>query len=203
MAANYLHGVETIEIETGPRPVKAVKSAVIGLIGTAPCGPVNQPTLCLSESDAAQFGPGLANFTIPQALKAIYDHGAGTVVVINVLNPAVHKSTIPSETVKVDDNGLIQLKHGAVQTMSIGRSTNAGNAYIKGTDYTIDMLTGKITCMGTNLKPGVQAYVNYTYADPTKVTAADIVGAVNTAGDRTGMKLLQDTWNQFGFTQRS
>lgn len=65
MAANYLHGVETIEIETGPRPVKAVKSAVIGLIGTAPCGPVNQPTLCLSESDAAQFGPGLANFTIP------------------------------------------------------------------------------------------------------------------------------------------
>ncbi len=38
MAANYLHGVETIEIETGPRPVKAVKSAVIGLIGTAPCG---------------------------------------------------------------------------------------------------------------------------------------------------------------------
>ncbi len=57
MAANYLHGVETIEIETGPRPVKAVKSAVIGLIGTAPCGPVNQPTLCLSESDAAQFGP--------------------------------------------------------------------------------------------------------------------------------------------------
>ncbi|MDI5822489.1 phage tail sheath family protein, partial [Salmonella enterica subsp. enterica serovar Kentucky] len=199
MAANYLHGVETIEIETGPRPVKAVKSAVIGLIGTAPCGPVNQPTLCLSESDAAQFGPGLANFTIPQALKAIYDHGAGTVVVINVLNPAVHKSTIPSETVKVDDNGQIQLKHGAVQTMSIGRSTNAGNAYIKGTDYTIDMLTGKITCMGTNLKPGVQAYVNYTYADPTKVTAADIVGAVNTAGDRTGMKLLQDTWNQFGF----
>lgn len=193
MAANYLHGVETIEIETGPRPVKAVKSAVIGLIGTAPYGPVNQPTLCLSESDAAQFGPGLANFTIPQALKAIYDHGAGTVVVINVLNPAVHKSTIPSETVKVDDNGQIQLKHGAVQTINIGRSTNAGNAYIKGTDYTIDMLTGKITCMGTNLKPGVQAYVNYTYADPTKVTAADIVGAVNTAGDRTGMKLLQDT----------
>lgn len=65
MAANYLHGVETIEIETGPRPVKAVKSAVIGLIGTAPCGPVNQPTLCLSESDAAQFGPKSGKFHHP------------------------------------------------------------------------------------------------------------------------------------------
>ena len=45
MAANYLHGVETIEIETGPRPVKAVNSAVSRLLGTAPCGPVIQPTL--------------------------------------------------------------------------------------------------------------------------------------------------------------
>ncbi len=38
MAANYLHGVETIEVENGARPVKTVKSAVIGLIGTAPMG---------------------------------------------------------------------------------------------------------------------------------------------------------------------
>lgn len=41
MAANYLHGVETIEVENGARPVKTVKSAVIGLIGTAPMGDVN------------------------------------------------------------------------------------------------------------------------------------------------------------------
>ncbi len=67
---------------------------------------------------------------------------------------------------KVDDNGQIQLKHGAVQTMNIGRSTNAGNAYIKGTDYTIDMLTGKITCIGTNLKPGVQACKLYLRGPP-------------------------------------
>ncbi len=163
MAANYLHGVETIEIETGLRPVKAVKSAVIGLIGTAPCGRLTSRR-CVFLKATRRSLVRSGKFHHPQALKAIYDHGAGTVVVINVLNPAVHKSTIPSETVKVDDNGQIQLKHGAVQTMNIGRSTNAGNAYIKGTDYTIDMLTGKITCMGINLKPGVQAYVNYTYA---------------------------------------
>lgn len=116
MAANYLHGVETLEIEAGPRPVKAVKSAVIGLIGTAISGPVNKATLCLSESDAAQFGFATANTTIPQALNAIYDHGAGTVVVINVLDPSVHKSTIASESVTVDDNSKIQLKHGGIQS---------------------------------------------------------------------------------------
>ena len=34
MAANYLHGVEPIEVEKGKRPVRTVKSAVIALIGT-------------------------------------------------------------------------------------------------------------------------------------------------------------------------
>ncbi|QLO44602.1 phage tail sheath family protein [Citrobacter freundii] len=199
MAANYLHGVETIEIETGPRPVKAVKSAVIGLIGTAPCGPANQATLCLSESDAAQFGSDMANFTIPQALNAIYDHGAGTVMVINVLDPAAHKTSVTSESITVDENGEVQLKHGVLQIVAIGRSSNAGSPYTKDTDYTIDMLTGKVTCIGPNLKPGTKAYANYTYTDPTKVTAADVIGAVNTAGDRTGMKLLQDTYNLYGF----
>ena len=81
MAANYLHGVETIEVERGPRPVRTVKSAVIGLIGTAPIGAVNAATLTLSEKDAATFGSQLPGFTIPQALDAIYDHGAGTVIV--------------------------------------------------------------------------------------------------------------------------
>ncbi|EHA8843847.1 phage tail sheath family protein, partial [Escherichia coli] len=117
MAANYLHGVETIEIETGPRPVKAVKSAVIALIGTAPCGPVNKPTLCLSESDAAQFGSTQTNFTIPQALKAIYDHGAGTVVVINVLDPAKHGSNISNESITFDANNQAKLTHRNVRNV--------------------------------------------------------------------------------------
>ena len=33
---SFLHGVEVIEIDTGPRPIQTVRSAVIGLIGTAP-----------------------------------------------------------------------------------------------------------------------------------------------------------------------
>ena len=36
MAANFLHGIETIEVVTGPLPVTVVKSAVIGLVGSAP-----------------------------------------------------------------------------------------------------------------------------------------------------------------------
>ena len=198
MAANYLHGVETIEIETGPRPVKAVKSAVIALIGTAPCGPVNKPTLCLSESDAAQFGSTQANFTIPQALKAIYDHGAGTVVVINVLDPAKHGSNISNESITFDANNQAKLAHRNVRNVVLKPSSSNSSTFNTAA-FSVDEQTGIITRTGADIPPGAKVCAYYSWCDPTKVTAADIIGAVNTAGDRTGMKLLQDTYNLYGF----
>lgn len=36
MPAAFLHGVEIVEIDTGPRPIQTVKSSVIGVVGTAP-----------------------------------------------------------------------------------------------------------------------------------------------------------------------
>lgn len=200
MAANYLHGVETIEVERGPRPVRTVKSAVIGLIGTAPIGAVNVATLTLSEKDAAAFGPQLPGFTIPQALDAIYDHGAGTVIVINVLDPAIHKTAVASEAITFDaSTDRVTLAHGAVANLVLKSNDNA-TTYVKDTDYTADPVTGVITRIkGGGIAAGASVKASYDYADPTKVTAADIIGAVNAAGVRTGLKALKDTYNLFGF----
>ncbi|UJB32819.1 phage tail sheath subtilisin-like domain-containing protein [Chromobacterium sp. Beijing] len=202
MAANYLHGVETIEVERGARPVRTVKSAVIGLIGTAPLAPeaANTPVLCLSEKDGAAFGPQLAGFTIPQALNAIYDHGAGTVVVINVLDPALHKSSIAGEAVTLDAaTGQGKTAKAALLNVTV-KSADGATAYVAGTDYLLDAVNGKITRLKDGaIAAGAGLKVSYDYADPAKVTAADIIGAVNAAGNRTGLKALQDTYNRFGF----
>ena len=200
MAANYLHGVETVEVERGLRPVRTVKSAVIGLIGTAPIGAVNVSTLTLSEKDAAAFGPQLPGFTIPQALDAIYDHGAGTVIVINVLDPATHKTTVANEAIAFDaSTDRVKLAHGAVAALVL-KSTDGATTYVAGTDYTADLVTGEIVRIkGGGIVAAGSAKANYDYADPTKVTAADIIGAVNEAGVRTGLKALKDTYNLFGF----
>lgn len=196
MAANYLHGVETIEIERGPRPVRTVKSAVIGLVGIAPAGPVNEAVLCLSESDAAQFGSQVSGFSIPQALDAIYDHGAGTVVVINVADSAKHSISVPSSIQTVDGSHQIKLAHGAVSNVVL-KTTTTVITVIPTTDYTLDAAAGVITL--PTYAAGVRVGITYSYIDPTKITAADIIGAINTAGQRTGMKLLEDTYNLYGF----
>ncbi|OLZ65289.1 phage tail sheath subtilisin-like domain-containing protein, partial [Chromobacterium violaceum] len=200
MAANYLHGVETIEVERGPRPVRTVKSAVIGLIGTAPAGAVNVATLTLSEKDAAAFGPQLTGFTIPQALDAIYDHGAGTVIVINVLDPALHKSPAKDEAVTLDPaTGRGRLARGAISGLTL-KSAADGTVYAEGADYTVDALAGVVTRLAAGrIAVGATLKASYDYADPAKVTAADIIGAVNAAGVRTGLKALKDTYNLFGF----
>ncbi len=36
MATGFLHGVEVVEVDDGPRSLRAVQSAVIGIVGTAP-----------------------------------------------------------------------------------------------------------------------------------------------------------------------
>ena len=108
MPASFLHGVETIEIEKGARTIRTVKTAVIGLVGTAPLEDVdaeyrtvNEPTLILNEIDAVKyFGSPKNGYTIPQALQAIFDQGAGVVIVVNVFDPSKHESV--SDVLKAD-----------------------------------------------------------------------------------------------------
>lgn len=199
MPANYLHGIETTEVERGPRSIRVVKSAVIAVIGTAPTGPINELTLCLNDIYAAQFGSHMTGFSIPEALQGIFDFGAGTVLVVNVLDPALHSTTVDEQDQQFAPNDRLQLEHGALQTLQI-KSADGLVTYLESTDYKVDRLTGHIRRLPTgNITANAQIKVNYTHADPSKVTATDIIGAVNAAGRRTGLKAFQDSYNQLGF----
>lgn len=203
MSANYLHGVETINIKDGPRPVKLVKTAVTGLIGTAPTGPVNVPTLILSDRDAPQFGPDLPGFTIASALDANFDQGrpaAGVVIVVNVLNPAIHRTLVADEAITFDAaSNRVKLAHPTVQDVVL-KSGDLVTTYVAGTDYELNALTGELTRKtGGALASGASVKASYAYADPTKVTAADIIGAIDAAGRRSGMQAFLDCFNLMGF----
>lgn len=199
MPANYLHGIETTEVERGPRSIRVVKSAVIAVIGTAPTGPINELTLCLNDIHATQFGPHMTGFSIPEALQGVFDFGAGTVLVVNVLDPAIHSTTVAEQDKQFAANDLLQLEHGALQTLQI-KSADGLVTYLESTDYKVDRPTGHIRRLPTgNIAANAQIKVDYTHADPSKVTATDIIGAVNAAGRRTGLKAFQDSYNQLGF----
>lgn len=200
MAASYLHGVESIEVERGQRPVRTVKSAVIGLIGTAPIGPVNTPTLVLSEKDKAQFGHNLPGFTIPNALDVIFRYGAGAILVINVLDPHIHKKSVSAEALIVDaKTNIAKTAHAGLLRATV-KSADGVTLYTVDKDYVIDLISGTLTCLNDGTIPvGTnRLQIDYDYADPQAVTAADIIGKINAQGVRTGLSAFKDTYNSFG-----
>lgn len=85
MPETFLHGVEVVEITDGPRPIRTVRSSVIGLVGTAtgsPAGfPLNTPVLVTSASAAASLG---ASSYLGKAIEAIYKQAGALVVVVRV-----------------------------------------------------------------------------------------------------------------------
>ncbi len=83
---NFYHGVEVVEVDDGIRPISTVRSSVIGLIGTAPQGPMNVPTLIIGSRKKAVeiFGAKDSDHTIPHALDAIFDQTGAMVVVVRV-----------------------------------------------------------------------------------------------------------------------
>lgn len=181
-------------------PIVVVKSAVVGLVGTAPAGPVNEPIQILSSDDAAQFGSALSGFTIPQALDAIYDHGAGTVIVVNVLDPAVHCDQVTEEILEFAAvNGRVSLAHPAVRELTLTGEDGA-TTYEEGTDYTLSATSGLVTRLASGSIPaGGKVKASYKYADPSKIKAGDIIGGIDEDGDRTGFALLESCYQLFGY----
>ena len=119
MTTDFLHGIETYESTIGGALLRTVKSAVVLLVGTAPvhkiipdgmtddewyAQTVNKPLLITNPKDAAYyFGNATIyenltpdthdykEYTIPQALEAIFAHKkGGTVICVNVFDPATH-----------------------------------------------------------------------------------------------------------------
>lgn len=105
MSETYLHGVEVLEIDTGPRPISTVRSSVIGIVGTAPLAddaafPLNVPVLIagslreaaklVAKTDTENQGEG----TLPAALDSIFDQAGAVVVVVRVAKGDSDAATI-------------------------------------------------------------------------------------------------------------
>jgi uncharacterized protein len=210
MPASFLHGIEIIEVDSGPVPVTVVKSAVIGLVGTAPswavqapavAPAVNTPTLVSSSLDAARFGAIVLGYTIPYALAAIQNQGAGQAIVVNVFDPTRHFTAVAATALPFNTQGAINLGHMGVSNVVV-TSDPAGTTYVAGTDYTLDPVNGVITLIptgsGGHIASSATVLVAFNYADPTKIEDADIIGAV-TSGVYTGIQALQTTYGTMGF----
>lgn len=92
MPEQFLHGVEVVEVTSGPRSIRTVASSVIGLIGTAPAAaadsfPLNTPVVLAGYQPTLIAALGTTG-TLPAALDGIYDQAGAVIVVVRVAEGA-------------------------------------------------------------------------------------------------------------------
>ncbi|MEO0443460.1 MAG: phage tail sheath C-terminal domain-containing protein [Pseudomonadota bacterium] len=189
---SFLHGVEVVEIDGGPRPISTVASSVIGLVGTAKKGPVNQPVLITGSRKQAidAFGLPDGSSTIPDALNAIFDQGGAMVVVINVQA----KQSIAATDYSLVD-GAVELKHSYVSELFVTGQSEAGETltYQQGRDFTIASQAGvngkdelRLT-LTSGIDPTATLSVAYSVASDTPATKAQLVSSKNPDGGIPGL----------------
>lgn len=195
---SFHHGTETHRIDGGSSPVYTVNGAITAIVGTAPIGDVNVLTPCQTNKDFAKFGGDevtRAGFTIPDTAHIWTRYKAGLAYVVNVCDPARHKTVVTNEVLTVDAGTLTaKTRKPAIQR---GYTVKDGQTVLNANQYTINTLTGEITF---NARPTAPT-ISYTYTDPTKVTEADILGGfVASSGKRTGLELLTEGFGKFAGT---
>ena len=127
MPEQFLHGVEVVEIDSGPRPIRTVKSSVIGIVGTAPDAdaaafPLNTPVLIAGKRlEAAKLDTvGDGNGTLPAALDGIFDQAGAMVVVIRVDEGADDATTQTNMVGGVDaETGAYEGVHALLAAKSV------------------------------------------------------------------------------------
>ncbi|MGD1952055.1 MAG: phage tail sheath family protein [Leptolyngbyaceae cyanobacterium] len=224
MVTAFRHGVVTQFTDNIPRPVTVVPSDVVAIVGSAPIYRLDADNQLInraqrSESpvdDAVKAGPKRDGFTIPYALDAIRDNNGGTVEIINVFDPATHKTTADAIEFTFSSDDTIQLKRvtgsapsqtptavnaeGLTGTFTV-TDQGATTTYDLTTDYTYDAINGIITRVESGaITVGETVEVTYDYADPSLVTPADVIGGVTGGGSTfAGLSVLDTIYNLRGY----
>lgn len=201
MAMDYLYGAYG-ELADSVTQSTAVSSTKAVIFGTAPVhlirnssSLVNTPVVVSDMADARRkvgYSEDWDKYTLCEQLAANFDNKLGNVgplYLVNVLDPAVHKSDSPTtvDLTFVDNKATISSADIIVDTLAL-----EGMAYDK--DYITDYDYSKgqliITYVGSNV-PTSPVSASYSTVDPSAVTEDDVIGGVTSGGEYSGIGVLK------------
>lgn len=202
--SSYLHGAYG-QIQAVGNRVAASSEGVIVYVGTAPvhntfgaAERVNRPVLVHNIQEARNlfgYSEDWASYTLCEAMHVhLEQKGVGPIVLINVLDPAVHKKGT-SGTSTVTPSGGRAVISGAGD---IVLDTIAVTGKTKGEDYTVgydpekEIVTLYETSSGSL---GTNALtVTYDIVDASLVTAANVIGTTDGQGLNTGLYAVRSVY---------
>ncbi len=208
----YKHGVYASQVPTALLPPTRMNAGLAVVVGTAPVhmlasgltGPINDPVLACNYAEAAAavgYHADWRKYTLCEFVYATFGlYSVGPVILINVFDPAVHKTAVTDEAHDFDADDMIALAHeGPVGTAAVTDSTGA-TTYVENTDWQwVEKPAGTIKRLATGAIGGAESVlVDYSYGDPGLVDVDNIVGGVDAdTGAYTGLALVDRVFPKF------
>jgi phage tail sheath protein FI len=209
----YRHSVNYSEVPTSITPPVNTAAGLPVIVGTAPVHlasdpvPANTPLLCYNYG-TADAGLGYSEdwnkYTLCEPMYSqFFLFNRAPVIFINVLDPAVHKAAVAQAEKTIDSDGTVVLTDPVIPATLVVKKTASGDALVRGTDYDFawdskDRLVISVL-EGGALDGELSMFVNYDKVDASAVTAADIIGGVDsTTGAKKGLECLNDIFTMFG-----
>lgn len=215
---SYRHGVYISEVPTSILPPTRVSAGLPVVFGTAPvhltdnpAANVNKPVLAYTYAEAVAalgFVPhdattGLFNYTLSEFFSSHFAlFAAAPVVVVNVLDPAVHKADVAAEAVTLVDDKATLANNGALRASIVVKSEDGTTTHVLNTDYVVTYSTAGLAIInrlaGGAIAADAALQVDYSHIDPTLVDSADIIGGIDgVTGAATGLELLNEVFPRF------
>lgn len=205
----YYHGVKTSEVATSVITPVSTTAGLPVVFGTAPVhltsdptAYVNKPVICYSYSEAVKalgYSADWEKYTLCEAIYSQFQlYAVSPIVFVNVLDPSTHKKTTKDSELTVTDKTAAISAAVLLDTLKVA-STAGGDAATLGTDYTAaynDDEQVVITVLDDGaLKSATSVFVTYDEVDASAVTGEDIIGGTDSAGNITGLELINSIYS--------
>lgn len=215
--SDYLHGAYGLIQPIGARVAEDSQSAIV-YVGTAPVhnieggtAYVNKPIAVANIAEAKKYfgySEDWAKYTLCEAMYVHFEKkGVGPLVLINVLDPAIHKADAKGNITMTPNNGRIIIPAASdivldSLVLTVGTGDDA-RTKVKGTDYTAAYSIDKKNIVIGEVTPGALGTeaikITYDTIDATKVADNDVIGGTDGMGLNTGMFALANVYQQTGY----
>lgn len=208
---SFRHGVYKYEVPTSLVPPVHTEAGLPVIVGTAPIHlgsdpeairNINKPQLIHNYDEAVKlfgFSKDWGKYTLCEFIYSQFAlFAVSPCVLINVLDPAIHKEVVPPASLPVEE-GIVNLGQDVVLE---GLTLDPSETYEAGKDYSLGY-DKKGNAILTPLKGGKLASVSsvnvgFTRLKPDAVTEGEIIGGVDIAtGNYEGLELVNSVFPKF------
>lgn len=208
----YRHGVYCSEVPTSIIPPVNTAAGLPVIFGTAPVhlaadrAPANKPVLCYTYAEAVAamgYSGDWDKYTLCEAIYSQFAlYNRAPIVLVNVLDPAVHKTAVSSSEAPVTSKVAKVAEPVLLETLKVKKVAD-GQPLVEGTDYTAaynDEEELVITCVEDGaLDKATSVFLDYDKLNPSVVAKAQIIGGIDAStGAKKGLECLNDVFPLFG-----